>query len=503
MDAEPQWEGRRRFPRRVLVWAGVVLLPVLAVVVVLIRGAVLESRLARRKAELRAAGLPASMEDVVERRNADAFGVLAAQGLLATLGPLGSGYADAVSAPLGVRHSDEIRKAVVAQIEAVSGLVADMTRSLDGVSGFPIDPEDPAYDAGMPHVWRLLGASRTLAAFARTRAEMGDTKRAAEGLATGLRLADSVGEEPLVQERVLAANMDAEAVDAIEDAVSVAEFPAAELARLRGLLGRTPPSPAASLTAERAWLFSTLQNLSAAEMESDDGERLHPGLRLRLAMPGWCAGEALLFDEMVEELLAACRADLRERRRALRRLPERLNAAPDGGPWTWSAAASTARYCARCVEATVEHEALLRVAATALAVEQWRVEHGEWPESLEQLVPGLLEEVPEDPYSEDKLVYRRTGDGVVVYSVGPDGAEDGGVRLGELTGQYGALLRSGWDLPFRLLDRDRRGAVTLSFREDVMASELSLDALQHLGFDKERLRELGLTEEDLAQVPEW
>jgi hypothetical protein len=71
-------------------------------------------------------------------------------------------------------------------------------------------------------------------------------------------------------------------------------------------------------------------------------------------------------------------------------------------------------------------EANRRAATTALAVERYRLQHGRWPDSLEALVAAqLLRQVPIDPYDGKPLRYRATKDGVVLYSIGPDGKGDG------------------------------------------------------------------------------
>jgi hypothetical protein len=66
------------------------------------------------------------------------------------------------------------------------------------------------------------------------------------------------------------------------------------------------------------------------------------------------------------------------------------------------------------------------VAATALAVERYRLARKEFPEMLVQLVPAYMAAVPPDPFDGAPLRYKRTDRGFVVYSVGEDGRDDGG-----------------------------------------------------------------------------
>jgi serine/threonine protein kinase len=76
--------------------------------------------------------------------------------------------------------------------------------------------------------------------------------------------------------------------------------------------------------------------------------------------------------------------------------------------------------------AAKRHLALCRSAATALAVERCRLAHKEWPSDLAALVPLYLKDVPIDPFDGQPLRYRRTFDGVVIYSVAEDCVDNQG-----------------------------------------------------------------------------
>jgi hypothetical protein len=68
------------------------------------------------------------------------------------------------------------------------------------------------------------------------------------------------------------------------------------------------------------------------------------------------------------------------------------------------------------------------LARAALALERYRLEHGEYPESLDALTPQFIAQVPHDIIDGQPLHYRRTDDGqFVLYSVGWNETDDGGV----------------------------------------------------------------------------
>jgi hypothetical protein len=68
----------------------------------------------------------------------------------------------------------------------------------------------------------------------------------------------------------------------------------------------------------------------------------------------------------------------------------------------------------------------MRSAIVMVAVERYRQAHGNWPETLNDLVPTYLEGVPTDPHDGAPIRLGRFPEGVVFYSVGEDGVDNGG-----------------------------------------------------------------------------
>jgi hypothetical protein len=88
------------------------------------------------------------------------------------------------------------------------------------------------------------------------------------------------------------------------------------------------------------------------------------------------------------------------------------------------------RWCADhfCKVATrfLSDQANLRCAIAMVAVERYRRANNRWPDRLSHLVPGYLSNVPLDPFDGKPLRYRCVDDGVVIYSLGSDGEDNGG-----------------------------------------------------------------------------
>lgn len=74
------------------------------------------------------------------------------------------------------------------------------------------------------------------------------------------------------------------------------------------------------------------------------------------------------------------------------------------------------------------NRSVLRGTTLVLAVELYRADTGRVPQSLEQLVPGYLDAVPVDQLTGEPFIYRPTAeDDYLLYSVGLDGTDDGGI----------------------------------------------------------------------------
>lgn len=89
----------------------------------------------------------------------------------------------------------------------------------------------------------------------------------------------------------------------------------------------------------------------------------------------------------------------------------------------------------------------LRLLVVEFALRAYRLEQGNAPETLDQLVHRYLSAVPDDPFRTGggPLVYRNRPSGSLLYSVGPDGVDDGGAPMGKpVAGVKGDLTLDAW-----------------------------------------------------------
>ncbi|MBI1313359.1 hypothetical protein GC176_18865 [bacterium] len=66
-----------------------------------------------------------------------------------------------------------------------------------------------------------------------------------------------------------------------------------------------------------------------------------------------------------------------------------------------------------------------------LTLFEFRADVGEFPETIDSLIPKFADDMPVDLFSGAPLKYRRTADGFVLYSVGKNETDDGGRTFGD------------------------------------------------------------------------
>jgi hypothetical protein len=95
------------------------------------------------------------------------------------------------------------------------------------------------------------------------------------------------------------------------------------------------------------------------------------------------------------------------------------------------------------------HSLMSRGLRVAIALEEYRIERGEYPTALGELVPRYMPTMLVDPWSGGELRYCRhsatdSASGYLLYSVGMDGVDDGGLE--SATDSTAGVTRSGWDV---------------------------------------------------------
>jgi hypothetical protein len=371
----------------------------------------------------------------------------------------------------------------------------DQASELPGAS-YPIPAYTSPLDLVVPELPAFRKAQMLCGTAAALSAARGDPDGAAASLVRGAQVLRSLGDCPTLIHFLMRAGSASLWVAAVEQSLMLTELPPDALTDLRGAVAaeRRSQDLRMAFYAERAMGYSAI----SGEVPGAGGLR-DP----RHRTPGWVKEDELLHISHVSDMIEALDLPVHERIDRADALQSRLEERIMAHPRRYVGSAMLLPVLPEVIAEQVRVEALLTAAEVGLAVEQWRMAHGDWPESLDPLVPALLAELPPDPFTGRPLQYTVADDTAIVYSVGADLQDDGGTslraaqRAAELKEPYGTAER--WDESFALLRPELRGARQRTFAEEVELLELDSWRLEGAGFTPERLRELGFSEEDLQR----
>ncbi|HEX5322295.1 MAG TPA: type II secretion system protein GspG, partial [Capsulimonadaceae bacterium] len=95
----------------------------------------------------------------------------------------------------------------------------------------------------------------------------------------------------------------------------------------------------------------------------------------------------------------------------------------------------------------------------ALALHAYKLDHNSYPSTLSQLAPAYLKNIPSDPFAErGPMRYRRMKETYLLYSVGPDGKDNGGTPI------FQPLTIAG-----KPYGRARYGIINMNSKGDIVA----------------------------------
>jgi hypothetical protein len=287
------------------------------------------------------------------------------------------------------------------------------------------------------------------------RAEDDDAAGAFESCRAGLVAARSIGDEPFLIAMLIRVAGQALFVQSLERTLAQCENPPpAELKAIQQLLAREIEAPILlnGVRGERAGVDKIMERVADGSMRPSaltGAMRMGGGVsfseRLLDLFPGVVAtGRAELL-RLTTEAVEAAKLPAHEQKEAFDKV-EKATRSSSAIPVRLLAPA-----LAKVSQAYRRAQANMRSALAVLAIERYRLEHGAWPDSLADVVKaGLLDAVPLDPIDGQPLRYKRLADGVVVYSVGMDGVDNGGMINRENP------LTPGSDLGVRLWDVEHR-----------------------------------------------
>jgi len=285
------------------------------------------------------------------------------------------------------------------------------------------------YLATLAPLSTIRDAGKALALEARVAAEENRPDDAVTALLLAQQLADTLEAEPVLISYLVAISIRAVNLKAAETVLSRRELSPAALRQLqeRFLASAAATTPERALAGEMAnflgWTGRKTTGLRDLGVLGSDKEVM--------LVVYWALGlrhrDRRVAARYFDELLAVQRLPADQRSAAARDVQNRLDDTLSRG--RYPLAAMMLPGAARTAEKHATDLTRLRAAATACAVERFRQSEGRLPESLDALVPAFLNSMPTDAFTGRPLSYRRLDRGFVVYGLGKDGADNGGLPV--------------------------------------------------------------------------
>jgi ABC-type transport system involved in multi-copper enzyme maturation permease subunit len=277
------------------------------------------------------------------------------------------------------------------------------------------------------------------------RAQKGDADGALISCRAIVNSGRSIGDEPSIISGLVRTAIRGVGIDCLERSLAQGEPGEDAMRALQQLLEQEEKEPLflIGLRGERANWDHVLEHFEKGKAKIKEVRDLWGGPNEVVLMSGSLKGQRAGLLRLMTEYVEASKLPEEKQDAEFKRIDLTLTQQP---PMVKMVVPATTRLSSSFRRS----QAMLRCAILALAVERYRHEHGRWPESLTELVPGKLQQVYNDPYDGKPLRYRRNSDGVVIYSVGPDLTDDGG-KIDRTN-----RMLSGTDLGIQLWDPAKR-----------------------------------------------
>ncbi len=348
-------------------------------------------------------------------------------------------------------------KALREELGRAAAALAEARKLKDFPKGrFPITYAADGISTNLPHIRQPRQVATMLEGQAELLSQEGAADAAVEACQAMLNCGRSLGDEPTSLTQLVRIAVRTMSCRSIERTLAHGEPSVPSLLRLQQLLELEEPEPLV-LYGARGDRASLDRMMAAIQRGECSIKEIQLGIKMATIKPGMTPDALVLAEDLVNSPLG-----LKHQRAGMLRYMNRVVEAlkvPNPGQMKRLRALEAelptqpvlVKLFIPAVSAVAEAEqrnrALLQCSIVALAAERYRRERGNWPAAPSQLTAkGYLKRWPEDPYDGAPVRWKRLKDGVVIYTLGPDGADNGGTLNREMP------LANGADIGFRLWD---------------------------------------------------
>ena len=425
-EASGMNDDTRRRDKRFAVKTWHLILAILAVLIVLVGlYAVIRKGSVNRQLEaLRAAGYPTSLAELADysklpegTANAAEVYLRAFATFVRPVDDVNIPYLGAAPSPDRGKPLAEPMVKAIAQCLASNQQCLSLLHEAGGIPDCDYDWDGRMYTAGTSQWGDLKHCAQLLVLEALYSAHAGDPNATIQCIEDGLRLADSLSRESVLIGYLVRVACISVALGGLERSLSLTAYTDAQLRELGDALTATADSLdfTQAMIAERCLMIEMCRNPALAAGGSGAG-----GTPPRF-LGRWGLDDVLDYMGKCVDASRLPPGQRLARFRAIEKEVEDLS-------FLHVMIKMTAPAMSRVAALDLRMRAHLDLTRTALAVERYRLATGKLPEALNALVPQYLAQVPIDPFDGQALRYRRTDPGYLLYDVGEDGQDNGGLE---------------------------------------------------------------------------
>jgi hypothetical protein len=314
---------------------------------------------------------------------------------------------------------------------------------------------DLEYEKGpmmlLPHLAMMRNTARMLSVKACLEAQSGDYEKAFRTVLVGLRIAEHLREEPILISQLVRIAYDVIMINCIESTSDVKHIPLDAVDEIIGELSKHGDVAPFAKTCDGEkvcfgiWTFERFLRGEYKDfaMIVNSDKFINPTLKSRLI---WKI-RTLLYRPVLKKDLATYLLLTSGTQEAFR------EPYSSGTEQTLSSLIEwIPRYCMvtrtlmpaydKLRTTIAEYQANIEICRVGLALEIYKHKNGKYPETLASLSPGIMENIPVDPFTGKNLIYLPADDGFVLYSVGPNMKDDNGTpKSGSSRGNHDIVWR--------------------------------------------------------------
>jgi hypothetical protein len=315
------------------------------------------------------------------------------------------------------------------------------------VCRFTRDYTRPSFDMLLPEIQFFRDAARILAVSARYQASIGEIAAALDDVSSIMKISLHASSEPILISGLVGLAIDGIAVSVLIDILPFVDADDLVLLKRNDIHNflSTPPSLAKNIYGEEAFGLNVFSIFGTGEFDQwqlasfimddlnvpDSIYRQNIFLNPALA-PALAAYRIFLFPQD----LAAYRQTMHSYKRVaessdsyegkqtiLKRIEDGLSSGRPKGFITTLLTPAIGKAIERVEKVRMQHATAL----VAIAATKFRITHDGLPEKATSLVPDFLPSLLKDAFLDtSRIHYASKDDGVAIYSVGPNGKDDGG-----------------------------------------------------------------------------